>query len=221
MVLAVAALLFQFSPVSLALPAAIPAHPSPAAIAEAREPKSPDPSFDTPMNANLTPDLSSVHFAKNSTSSTEPSSAGANSAGGLKPTPIESAQNLQSLSGIRVPEFNPAKENHIIQAERPSRRSWLALSLVQHGAATFDAYTTRQSIARGNVELDPTLRPFAHSPALYAAIQVGPVILDIVSRKMQRSPNNFVRHMWWLPQSVSTASFIYSGAHNLRVGNTP
>ncbi len=209
MVLAVAALLFQFSPVSLALPAAVPAHPAAAAVA------------DTPLNANLTPDLSSAHFAKNSTSTAEPSSSEPSSAGGLKPAAIESAQNLQSLSGIRVPAFDSAKENQIIHAERPSRRSWLALSLVQHGAAAFDAYTTRQSISRGNVELDPMMRPFAHSPGLYAAIQVGPVILDIVARKMQHSPNNFVRHMWWVPQSVSTASFIYSGAHNLRVGNNP
>lgn len=209
MVLAVAALLFQFSPVTLALPAAVPAHPAAAAVA------------DTPLNANLTPDLSSAHFAKNSTPTAEPSSSEPGSAGGLKPAAIESAQNLQSLSGIRVPEFDSAKENQIVAAERPSRRSWLALSLVQHGAAAFDAYSTRQSISRGNVELDPMMRPFAHSPGLYAAIQVGPVILDIVARKMQHSPNNFVRHMWWVPQSMSTASFIYSGAHNLRVGNNP
>jgi hypothetical protein len=209
MVLAVAALLFQFSPVSLALPAAVPAHTTAAAVA------------DTPLNANLTPDLSSARFTKNSAPTADPSSSAASSAGGLKPASIESAQNLQSLSGIRVPAFDSAKEHQIIQAERPSRRSWLALSLIQHGAATFDAYTTRQSISRGNVELDPTMRPFAHSPGLYAAIQVGPVILDIVARKMQHSPNNFVRHMWWLPQSVSTASFIYSGAHNLSVGNNP
>jgi hypothetical protein len=208
MVLAVAALLFQFSPVSLALPAGIPAHAAAAAA-------------DTPLNVNLTPDLSSAHFAKNSAPTAEPNSSAGSSVGGLKPAGIESAQNLESLSGIRVPEFDSAKENRIVAAERPSRRNWLALSLVQHGAATFDAYTTRQSISRGNVELDPTMRPFAHSPGLYAAIQVGPVILDIVARKMQHSPNNFVRHMWWLPQSVSTASFIYSGAHNLRVGNNP
>lgn len=219
MVLAVAALLFQFAPITQALPAAIPTHP--AAIAAAPEPKSPEPSYDTPVNTNLTPNLSTVTFAKNSVASAEPNSAATTSAGSLKPSPIESAENTLSLSNIRLTELDAVKENHVIAAERPSRRSWLALSLIQHGAATFDAYSTRQSISRGNVEMDPTMRPFANSPALYAAIQVGPVILDLVARKMQHSDNHFVRRIWWLPQSVSTASFIYSGAHNMRLGNNP
>ncbi|MGH7837006.1 MAG: hypothetical protein ACREQC_04180, partial [Candidatus Binataceae bacterium] len=110
--------------------------------------------------------------------------------------------------------------HNIAAAERyPSRRAWIALSFVQHGAATFDAYSTRQAIAHGAVEDDPMMRPFAHSPAMYAAMQVGPVMLDILARHMQRSNNNFLRHIWWLPQSVSTAGFVVSGVHNLHVAN--
>jgi hypothetical protein len=214
MVLAVAALLFQFASVSHALPAAIPAQPAAAAsAAEAREPNTPDTSLDTSMNAKLNPDLSSAHFEKSSASSAEPSSTGS-----FKPAPLTSAQNSQSLASIRIPAFEPAKQNSIIRAESvPSRRAWLALAFVEHGAAAFDAYSTREAISRGAVEADPIMRPFVHSPGLYAAIQVGPVVLDLVSRRMQRSQNNFIRRMWWLPQSIGTASSIFSGVHNLNV----
>jgi hypothetical protein len=98
----------------------------------------------------------------------------------------------------------------------PSRRPWLILSAVQHSAAAFDAYSTRRAITRGAIETDPLLRPFAHSPAVYAAIQLGPVMLDIVARHMQRSRNNLWRRTWWVPQSASTSVFLFSGVHNLQ-----
>jgi hypothetical protein len=124
----------------------------------------------------------------------------------------------QGIATIRVPDPEPAKPVQITPAEtlHPSR-AWLALSIVQHGAATFDAYSTRQAIGRGAVESDPIMRPFAHSGALYGAIQVGPVLLDYVARRMQRSENNFLRRTWWMPQSLATAGFLFSGAHNMGV----
>lgn len=129
--------------------------------------------------------------------------------------------NTQSLSTIRIPE-NSAPPVKPGPAEALSiRRSWLLLSMVQHGAATFDAYSTRQAIAKGGVERDPLMRPFAHSPAIYAAVQVGPGILDFVSRRMQRSQSNWIRRVWWLPQSMATAGFVFSGAHNLNVTRQP
>jgi hypothetical protein len=218
MVLAVAILLAQVTPVPLALPAAIPsgfaAVSSPAPAADT---KLPDPSSDAETNSSLTVDLAAAHSAKNASSSNA-ASVGATSNSG----PIQTAQSVLSLSSIRIQPVEPVKEQPVIQAEpTPSRRAWLALSLVQHGAATFDAYSTREAISRGAVEMDPMMRPFAQSPGLYAAIQVGPVLLDIVSRKMQRSQYNFVRRMWWLPQSMSTAGFLYSGAHNLNVKGHP
>jgi hypothetical protein len=218
MVLAVALLLAQVTPVPLALPAAIPSgFASVSSSAPTDDTKLPDPSSDTETNSPLTVDLAAAHSAKNASSSSAATvGASSNSA------PIQTAQSVLSLSSIRIQPVEPVKEQPVIQAEpTPSRRTWLALSLVQHGAATFDAYSTRESISRGAVEMDPMMRPFAHSPGLYAAIQVGPFLLDFVSRKMQRSQNSFARRMWWLPQSMSTAGFLYSGAHNLNVKGHP
>jgi hypothetical protein len=131
-----------------------------------------------------------------------------------------STQNSQSLSTIRVPEPQPAKPVEIIGIRNlPSRKSLLVLSLVQHGAATFDAYATRRAVSSGAVESDPFMRPFAGSPAIYAAIQVGPAVLDYVASRMQRSPNRFLRRTWWLPQAASTGLFIFSGVHNLKLAH--
>ena len=131
-------------------------------------------------------------------------------------------QNSQSLSTIRVPPVQPATPSKVIFVESaPSRRKWLMLSIVQHSAAAFDAYSTRQAISSGAHEVDPMMRPFAQSPGIYAAIQAGPVLLDYAARRMQRSPNGFLRHTWWLPQSASTGLFLFSGVHNLNVANRP
>lgn len=124
----------------------------------------------------------------------------------------------QPLSSVRVPEPAPVKPVKVYTAERPRMsRSWLALAMVQHGAATFDAYSTRQAIGRGAVEDDPLMRPFAHSGAIYAAIQVGPLLLDYVARRMQHSEYPMVRRVWFVPQTASTVGFVLSGVHNLSV----
>jgi hypothetical protein len=127
-------------------------------------------------------------------------------------------QNTQALSTIRVPEIDPAKPVRFVAVENmPSRRNWLILSFVQHGAAAFDAYSTRQAIAAGAREDDPFMRPFAHTPAIYVASQACPVLLDFAARRMQRSRNPLLRRTWWFPQSASTGLFLLSGVHNLRV----
>jgi hypothetical protein len=137
--------------------------------------------------------------------------------GGIQPVSLASEpQNSQSLSTIRVTPLEPAKQDRVISAERPSRKSWLALSIVQHAAAGFDAYSTRDA-----VEEDPLMRPFAGSPAMYAANQAGPLILDLVARRMQRGNNKFLRHIWWVPQSAAAADFVFCGVHNLHVANQP
>jgi hypothetical protein len=136
-------------------------------------------------------------------------------------TIVPVAQNSQSFSTIRIPEEN-GKRYATREAESvPSRREWLALLILEHGAAAFDAYSTRGAISRGAKEEDPMMRPFAHSPAIYAAIQVGPALLDVLARHMQRSQNNFVRRTWLVPQSVSTGGSIFSGVHNLSVVGHP
>ena len=127
------------------------------------------------------------------------------------------AQNSQSFSTIRIPEANEKRYAIRPTESAPARRNWLMLSVVEHSAATFDAYSTRQAVSRGALEQDPLMRPFAHSPAIYAAIQVGPVLFDLLARHMQRSDYNFERRTWWVPQTASTGIAIFAGVHNLTI----
>jgi hypothetical protein len=127
-------------------------------------------------------------------------------------------QNSQDLGTIHLPELTPAKSTRIIGVETvPSRKAWLLLSIADHSAAAFDAYSTRAAINRGASEADPLIRPFAGSDGLYAAIQVAPIALDFLARHMQRSQSSLLRHTWWLPQTASTGLFLFAGAHNLTV----
>jgi hypothetical protein len=144
--------------------------------------------------------------------------SGEKPAAGMAVVALTDHDTTQPLSSVRVPEPTPVKPVKVYAAEKPHMsRSWLALALVQHGAATFDAYSTRQAIGRGAVEDDPLMRPFAHSGAIYAAIQVGPLLLDYVARRMQHSEYGMVRRVWFVPQTASTVGFVLSGAHNLNV----
>jgi hypothetical protein len=128
-------------------------------------------------------------------------------------------KNTQSLSTIRVPESQPLKQDFIDVETPVSRRKWLALTAITHGAATFDAYSTRQAVQSGAHETDPFMKPFANSGGIYAAIQVAPVVLDFAGRRMQRSQFGVLRHTWWLPQSVGAGLYLFSGVHNLHVAN--
>jgi hypothetical protein len=200
MIFAVAALLFHVGPAIATLPDAVLA---PVATAEAAH------------STSVQPDSAAATSGHGSSNAAASASLTASSLD-------TSSQNSQSLSTIRLPEPSAAKPVAVIGVENfPSRRNWVILSLAQHGAAAFDAYSTRRAVSRGAVEGDPLMRPFSHSPGIYAAIQAGPVVLDFVARRMQRSHNNFVRHTWWLPQSASTGLFIFSGVHNLQVANRP
>jgi len=132
-------------------------------------------------------------------------------------------QNFDANPIVNLPEA-PVSGRPIgrIGVERlPSRRTWIALSLAQHGAAVFDAYSTRQAIATGATEQNPLLRPFATSPAIYAATQVGPLVLDYAARRMQLSRHEFIRRVWWVPQSTGAAISICAGVHNMRVADRP
>ena len=106
-------------------------------------------------------------------------------------------------------------QNH---SRKQGRREWLALSIVQHGAATFDAWSTRQAISKGQYrELNPALRPFADNASLYAAIQVCPLAFDYLGRRMMTSQHGWLRHAWWIPQTLSAALSFGSGVHNLTI----
>ncbi len=153
--------------------------------------------------------LASVHFAS--------ADSKTRLAGRLTTVALETTSDTQSFSTVRIPTSS-GKENSVREAmSMPSRNAWIALSIVQHGAAAFDAYSTRQAVGHGAVEDDPLMRPFAHSPAIYVATQVGPVIFDLLARHMQRSEYPLVRRLWWMPQSMSAGLSIFSGVHNLNV----
>jgi hypothetical protein len=104
------------------------------------------------------------------------------------------------------------------RSERLRHRDWLALSITQHGAATFDAWSTRRVISTGQGrELNPILRRFARNGSLYAVVQVSPLLFDYVGRRMMTSHRDWARRTWWIPQVVSTIVLLASGAHNLSV----
>ncbi len=137
--------------------------------------------------------------------------------GTLKTVALESSSDAQSFSTVRISE--PAtKENRFREAiSQPSRRQWIALAILQHSAAVFDAYSTRQAVSHGAVEDNPMLRPFASSGAIYAATQVAPLLFDLMARHMQRSEYPLLRRFWWMPQTLSAGLSIFSGFHNLSI----
>jgi hypothetical protein len=125
-----------------------------------------------------------------------------------------------NLSAIRIVDndayMKPLRPVSVRQEY--SRRNWVLLVAASSAAATWDAYTTREAIQQGAIELDPMMKPFANSNSLYAAIQISPVVMDLVAYKMQRSENPVVHRMWWLPQALGTGVSLNAAVHNL--GNT-
>jgi len=101
---------------------------------------------------------------------------------------------------------------------RNQRIAWYALAVTGHGAAAFDAYSTRLAISGGyGTEGNPFLRPFANSSALYAATQMSPLVMDFIGKRMMVSQHRWVRRMWWLPQAAGSGFSIGAGVHNLGV----
>jgi hypothetical protein len=125
------------------------------------------------------------------------------------------------LAAIYIPStrpITPGIQNPVPRAvDHHSQRLWWTLSIAEHSAATFDAWSTNHSIASGNHESNPLLKPFAGSSAIYGAVQVGPTAFDFLGRKMQHSQNRLVRKMWWVPQLASTGVSLFAGAHNLSI----
>ena len=221
MVLAIAALLFQFSPaVQTPLPSVLDTatdhtEAAPKLYAANLPDAGPSPAIFSSVSTGSA-------IAKPLDSATASGASSESSSGALNPASLHAVlQNSPSLAMIRVPESEWVPLRTISVESLPSRRQWIALLIAQHAAAAFDAYTTRDAISRGAVEQDPLMRPFANSSGIYAAIQACPVALDFAARHMQRSDNNFIRRTWWVPQTISTGMFLLSGAHNLRVANRP
>jgi len=208
MVLAVAMLFLQFAPAAHVLPD-VEFASSPALKAAAGDRKSGEPK----------PAPSST-VTTSTSSSTDSASGNAVPVAFTLASLTSDSQNGQALDTIRVREPAPAKPVKVILPETHPRRAWLLLSIAEHSAASFDAYSTRVAVSNGAAEADPFLRPFAHSPAIYGAIQVCPLVLDYAARRMERSEHGLLRRTWWVPQTAATGLFLFSGAHNLNVANS-
>jgi hypothetical protein len=107
----------------------------------------------------------------------------------------------------------------VAQLRAENRRKelmWRGLIIASSGAATFDAWSTRRAITNyGAQELDPLLKPFAGNASLYAAVQVGPALMDFIGRKMMYSRHSWMRNSWWVPQTASFVTSMFCGAHNV------
>lgn len=101
------------------------------------------------------------------------------------------------------------------QVSLRQREVFYSLMAAEHGAAVLDAWSTRQVLQQGGRELDPLVRPFAHSATLYPALQVTPVAVDYFAAKLMRSNHPVLRKLWWVPQVVATSGSVYCGIANL------
>lgn len=98
------------------------------------------------------------------------------------------------------------------------RKIWYGLMAANHGAAAFDAWTTRKAVTGGyGVEANPLQRPFANSGAIYATTQLCPVLMDYLGHRMMRSSHPWMRRVWWVPQSASAGVSFGAGMHNYTV----
>lgn len=127
--------------------------------------------------------------------------------------PEAPAEPIEAIRPFSNAPVKPAFERPL-----PTRRQrvlWYTFMAAGHGAAAFDAYSTRRALSNNaGTETDPFLRPFAHSNGLYAATQVSPAVMDYIGRRMMTSSHPMFRHLWWVPQ-VGGATFSFSaGIHN-------
>jgi hypothetical protein len=98
------------------------------------------------------------------------------------------------------------------------KKMWYALAFAGHGAAAFDAWSTRRAISGGHgTEANPLLRPFVNSNAIYAATQVTPALMDYLGRRMMVSRRNWLRRMWWVPQAAGAGISFGAAVHNVGV----
>jgi hypothetical protein len=109
--------------------------------------------------------------------------------------------------------IKPVIERHVPTPRQ--QKLWYTFMAVSHGAAAFDAWSTRRAVS-GNygTEGDPLLRPFSHSNAIYVATQVSPAVMDYVGRRMLTSSHPTLRRFWWVPQVAGAGLSFGSAAHN-------
>jgi hypothetical protein len=129
---------------------------------------------------------------------------------GIQPAPIAAPAGAP-LRGLKQAISFPVET-------RKQRAFWYTLSITGSGAAAFDAWSTRRAISQGyGTEGNPMLRPFSHSNAMYAATQVSPLVMDFIGKRMMTSQHQWMRKLWWVPQSAGTSMSLYAGVHNTRL----
>lgn len=147
--------------------------------------------------------------------------------GRLTPTPVAPVSADPALDAPAPSPSSPAAAAFITSSpaavrsreqEQRRKRLWLGLSIADHSAATFDAWSTRRVISSGEgYEMDPLMRPFAGNASLYAAMQAGPLLFEYLGWRMMKSRHGWERRTWWVPQSLGAAMNLASGVHNLGV----
>lgn len=141
---------------------------------------------------------------------------------------IEVVPESSPKNVLPAENFSPAGESLLKSPVKPGvrgsyetarqRKIWYGLVAAGHGAAVFDAYTTRRAVSGGyGTESDPLLRPFANSNAMYFATQASPAVMDYLGHRMLTSNHGWMRKMWWVPQVAGTSLSLAAGIHNYRL----
>jgi hypothetical protein len=141
-----------------------------------------------------------------------------------KPTVDSETKRDLDLDAAEENAIEPAFHQPLKPAVRESyetpleNKAWYGLVVLGHGAAGFDAWTTRRVLRGGfGVEADPLERPFANSAAIYATTQVAPLLMDFLGRRMARSGHPWMRKAWWVPQVTSAGTSLSAAVHNYRI----
>ena len=174
-----------------------------------------------PMDSSLSEDVPSAPAPKIRTDVEETSNS--NPAPLLNGSTLSTALVLHSAEPILPRSAGapapPAKAPFLRTYEsRQQKKLWYTLTFAGHGAAAFDAWSTRRAVS-GNygTESNPLLRPFAHNGSLYVATQVSPALMDYLGRRMMVSRHGWLRKMWWLPQTAGAGMSLAAGVHNVGV----
>lgn len=171
----------------------------------------------TPQNPTTAATVSTLYGSPELPSA--PSSSRTEVANALPSGPgLGSPASTAPAPAMIAPVRNEAK----ITSERPTlpKKTFISLAMLQHSAVAFDSWSTRNLVENGGRELNPVLRPFANSNALYPVMQTWPTVIDYFAARMARSNKPWVRRMWWVPQTASAASSFVIGARNVSLANS-
>lgn len=136
-------------------------------------------------------------------------------------TPGESSSALagESIEAGKPFSKAPIKPALAVPYETPRQRAiWYGLMGAGHGAAAFDAWSTRNAVSAGaGTESNPLLRPFANSNAIYAVTQISPAVMDYLGHRMMTSKHEWMRRYWWVPQAAGAGVSFGAGMHNYKL----